>query len=163
MNAGNLRIGDSLTEDKAMSFPGIPRFQAEHFGILRCAPSSRKAFNKGMEELLQEGAIQGFKDPHSAGNDLLLGAVGPLQFEVLQYRLENEYGAKTDLEKLPYRLARWVQGPEAALEALRNASTCRLAQDLDGQWVGLFRDTWSMEGTLRNHDKLKFLIVAPVK
>jgi peptide chain release factor 3 len=163
MNAGNLRIGDSLTEDKAMSFPGIPRFQAEHFGILRCAPSSRKAFNKGLEELLQEGAIQGFQDPNSAGNDLLLGAVGPLQFEVLQYRLENEYSAKTDLEKLPYKLARWIQGPDEAIEALRSASTCRLAQDLDHQWVGLFRDVWSMEGTQRNHDKLKFLMVAPVR
>jgi peptide chain release factor 3 len=82
---------------------------------------------------------------------------------VLQYRLENEYSAKTDLEKLPYKLARWIQGPDDAIEALRNASTCRLAQDLDHQWVGLFRDIWSMEGTQRNHDKLKFLMVAPVR
>ncbi len=89
--------------------------------------------------------------------------MGPLQFEVLQYRLENEYGAKTDLEKLPYKLARWIQGPHSAIEALRSASTCRLAQDLDDQWVAMFRDTWSMEGTQRNHDKLKFLIVAPVR
>jgi peptide chain release factor 3 len=162
MNAGNLRIGDSLSSDKAVVFPGIPRFEAEHFGIVRCAPSSRKAFNKGLEELLQEGAIQGFQDPNSPGNDLILGAVGPLQFEVLQYRLANEYGAKTDLEKLPYRLARWVQGPDEAIEALRSTSICKLATDMDGQWVALFRDPWSLEGVLRNHAKLKFLAIAPV-
>jgi len=162
MNAGQMRIGDVLSSDKGLRFPGVPRFSAEHFGILRCAPSARKAFNKGLEELLQEGAIQGFKDPAASGNDLLLGAVGPLQFEVLQYRLSGEYGAKTDLEKLNYKVARWLQGPEEALEALRSASTCRVVEDLDKHPVGLFRDVWSMESTQRNHAKIQFLTVAPV-
>ena len=162
MNAGQLRIGDTLTADKELRFPGIPRFPAEHFGVLRCAPSSRKAFNKGLEELLQEGAIQGFRDGGASGNDLVLGAVGPLQFEVLQYRLAAEYGAKTDLEKLTYKVARWLQGPPDKLAALREASTCRLLEDLDGRPVGLFRDVWSLESTLRNHAGLAFLAVAPV-
>jgi peptide chain release factor 3 len=162
MNSGTLRIGDCLSADKELRFPGVPRFPAEHFGILRCAPSARKAFNKGLEELLQEGAIQGFRDPAAAGNDLVLGAVGPLQFEVLQYRLLGEYGAKSDLERLPYKVARWLQAAPEALEALRAASTCRVLEDLDGQPVGLFRDPWSLESTQRNHAKVVFLNVAPV-
>jgi peptide chain release factor 3 len=161
MNSGQLRIGDTLSQSKDLLFPGVPRFPCEHFGVLRCAPSARKAFAKGLEELLQEGAIQGFKDPVAAGNDLLLGAVGPLQFEVLQYRLLNEYSAKTDLEKLDYKVARWLQGPPEALEALRGAGTCRVVQDMDGRGVGLFRDPWSLESASRNHPKVAFLALAP--
>ena len=162
MNSGNLRIGDTLSSAKDLLFPGVPRFPCEHFGVLRCAPSARKAFAKGLEELLQEGAIQGFKDPGAAGNDLLLGAVGPLQFEVLQYRLLNEYGAKTDLEKLDYKVARWIQGPPEALTALRGAGTCRVVEDMDTRSVALFRDPWSLENAKRNHARLDFLSVAPV-
>lgn len=162
MNSGTLRIGDCLSSDRDLRFPGVPRFPAEHFGVLRCAPSVRKAFTKGLEELLQEGAIQGFRDPAAAGNDLVLGAVGPLQFEVLQYRLEGEYGAKSDLERLPYKVARWLQGPPAALEALRGTGLCRVLEDLDGHPVGLFRDVWSLESTQRNHGQVDFLAVAPV-
>lgn len=162
MNSGTLRIGDCLSSDKDLRFPGVPRFPAEHFGILRCAPSSRKAFNKGLEELLQEGAIQGFRDPAAAGNDLVLGAVGPLQFEVLQYRLSGEYGAKTDLERLTYKVARWAKADAEALEALKAANTCRLLEDLDGHPVALFRDPWTFESTQRNHSKVTFLNVAPV-
>jgi len=162
MNSGQLRIGDSLSGARELVFPGVPRFPCEHFGVLRAAPSARKAFAKGLDELLQEGAIQGFRDPSAAGNDLLLGAVGPLQFEVLQYRLLNEYGAKTDLEKLDYKVARWLQGPPEALELLRGAGTCRVVEDMDARAVGLFRDPWSLESAQRNHSRLKFLAVAPV-
>jgi peptide chain release factor 3 len=162
MNSGQLRIGDSLASVRELGFPGVPRFPCEHFGVLRCAPSARKAFAKGLEELLQEGAIQGFRDPAAAGNDLLLGAVGPLQFEVLQYRLLNEYGAKTDLEKLDYKVARWLQGPPDALALLRGAGTCRVVEDMDGRFVALFRDPWSLESAQRNHARVGFLSVAPV-
>ena len=154
--------GEAVEDRKGLRFPGIPRFPAEHFGVLRCAPSSRKAFTKGLDELLQEGAIQGFREPAASGNDLVLGAVGPLQFEVLQYRLAAEYGAKTDLEKLQYKVARWLQGPPEKLADLREANTCRLLEDLDGRPVGLFRDVWSLESTVRNNAGVAFLAVAPV-
>jgi peptide chain release factor 3 len=81
---------------------------------------------------------------------------------VLQYRLLNEYSAKTDLEKLDYKVARWLQGEDAALEALRGAGTCRVVEDLDGRRVGLFRDPWSLESAQRNHRQVAFLAVAPV-
>ena len=93
----------------------------------------------------------------------MLGAVGPLQFEVLQYRLLAEYGAKTDLEKLSYKVARWLHGPPEALAALKDANTCRVLQDLDGHAVGLFRDVWTLESTLRNHAKVQFLVLAPAR
>ncbi|MGH7442474.1 MAG: peptide chain release factor 3 [bacterium] len=163
MNNGQLRLGDTLSDAHDLRFPGVPRFPYEHFGVLRCAPGARKAFVKGMEELLEEGAIQAFRDPRASGNDLLLGAVGPLQFEVLRYRLLNEYGAKTDLEKLDYRVARWLQAEPKAVEALRTAGTCRLVEDRDGHAVALFRDTWSLEHAQRNHSSVGFLTVAPVE
>ena len=162
MNSGQLRIGDTLSDARELLFPGVPRFPCEHFGVLRCAPSVLKAFAKGLEELLQEGAIQGFRDPSAAGNDLVLGAVGPLQFEVLQYRLLNEYAAKTDLQKLDYKVARWLTGPLEALDRLRGAGTCRVVEDMDGRAVALFRDPWSLENAQRNHAQVAFLAVAPV-
>ncbi len=162
MNQGQLAIGDSLSAGKPLKFPGIPRFSPEHFCILHCAPSSRKAFSKGIEELLEEGLVQGLRDPSAAGNDVILAAVGPLQFEVMQHRLKNEYRADTKMDPMPYKLARWISGPAAAVEALRGASTVRLVQDMQGHLVGLFRDQWSMEGVLRNHPKLEFSPIAPV-
>ncbi len=161
-NPGQLRIGDSLAVGKALRFPGIPRFSPEHFAILRCAPSSRKSFNKGLEELLEEGAVQGLRDPKMPGNDLILAAVGPLQFEVLQYRLINEYRAETQRDDMPYKLARWITGPVPAIEALRQSSTTRLMEDLDGHAVGLFRDPWSLENIVRNNKDLSFSPIAPL-
>lgn len=162
MNQGQLQIGDTLSFGKAVSFPGIPRFSPEHFCILHSAPSARKSFSKGLEELLQEGAVQGLRDGRAAGNDVILGAVGPLQFEVLQYRLKNEYHAETTMDSMPYKLARWIKGPEEALNALRGASTVRLVEDLKNNPVGLFRDPWSMENVMRNNPKLEFSPIAPV-
>lgn len=162
MNQGQLQIGDSLSAGRTLRFPGIPRFSPEHFCILRCAPSSRKAFNKGLEELLQEGAVQGLRDKNANGNDIILGAVGPLQFEVMQYRLKNEYHADTTMDGMPYKIARWLQGPPESLQALREASTVRLLEDLQGHSVGLFRDPWSMENVIRNNPKISFSPVAPL-
>jgi len=162
MNQGQLQIGDTLSSGKPLRFPGIPRFSPEHFCVLRCAPSGRKAFNKGLEELLQEGAVQGLRDKSAAGNDFILGAVGPLQFEVMQHRLKNEYKAETTMDSMPYKIARWIKGPEEALEALRGSSTVRILEDMNGNPVGLFRDPWSMENVIKNNAKLEFTPIAPV-
>lgn len=162
MNQGQLQIGDTLSTGKPMRFPGIPRFSPEHFCVLRCAPSARKAFNKGLEELLQEGAVQGLKDKSASGNDFILGAVGPLQFEVMQHRLKNEYKAETTMDSMPYKIARWIKGPEEALDQLKGASTVRILEDLNGNTVGLFRDPWSMENVVKNNPKLEFTPIAPV-
>jgi peptide chain release factor 3 len=163
MNQGQLQIGDCLSAGKPLRFPGIPRFSPEHFCILRCSPSSRKSFNKGVEELLQEGLVQGLRDPDAAGNDVILGAVGPLQFEVMQHRLLNEYRAETTQDPMPYKLARWITGPDEAKESLKGTSTVRLVEDLSGNMVGLFRDPWSLENVKKNHSKLEFSPIAPVK
>ncbi len=161
MNQGQLQIGDSLSAGKVVRFPGIPRFSPEHFCILRCAPSARKAFNKGLDELLQEGAVQGLRDPAASGNDMILGAVGPLQFEVMQYRLKNEYRSDTSMDSMPYKIARWVSGSSEDLAALKGASTVRLVEDMNGHTVGLFRDIWSMESVVKNNPKLVFSPIAP--
>ncbi len=160
MNSGNLLIGDTLAWPKSTRFPGIPRFSPEHFAVVHAAPSSRKQLDKGLNELLQEGAIQGFRDPLASGADMVLGAVGPLQFEVLQYRLQAEYNAKVTVMPLPYRLARYVQGPDDAIAALRQASLARMVQDQRERNVALFRDPYSLDNVARNHPRVTFLAVA---
>ncbi len=163
VHSGQLLIGDTLTGGRDLRFTGIPSFSPEHFGVLRAAtPSVRKPFVKGLESLLEEGAVQALRDPKAMGNDLILAAVGPLQFEVIQYRLRSEYGADSTLERLPYKMARWVSGPEGPLAQLAQSSTLRCVQDLKGSVVAMFRDPWSAENAAQKYPELKFSEVAPL-
>jgi peptide chain release factor 3 len=162
MNTGLLAIGDTLYTGPAIRFPGIPRFSPEHFGVMRCTPSQRKAFNKGLEQLLMEGAVMGLNDPGAAGNDMVLGAVGPLQFEVMVHRLKNEYRVDATLDAMPYKLARWLKGPAGDIEELKSLTTLRIVEDLQGHPVGLFRDPWSLQGVEKQHDSVAFSSVAPL-
>jgi peptide chain release factor 3 len=95
------------------------------------------------------------------GNDLILAAVGPLQFEVMQYRLKQEYSAETTLERLPYKMARWATGPQEKLEALSHSTTVRCLQDLKGRLVAVFRDSWSLENAIAKNKELEFKAIAP--
>ena len=104
-------IGDTLTEDAGIEYHEIPRFVPECFAYLHNPSTAHfKRFRAGLEHLLQEGVVQPFQLKHATQRVVLLGAVGPLQFEVLQYRLETEYGAKSRLEPAPWKLIRWEIG-----------------------------------------------------
>ncbi len=108
---GLLRIGDSLTEGEAVEFAGIPRFSPEHFvRVVLTEPMKRKQLKKGLDQLSEEGAVQVFFDRERLERDPILGAVGRLQFEVIQYRLKNEYGVEVRFDPLPFQHARWVLG-----------------------------------------------------
>src|SRR6185436_12271335 len=108
---GQYRIGDSLAEGGLVEFQGVPRFSPEHFAIVRSKdPLRRKQMEKGLEQLAEEGTIQIFQQLQMGMKDPIVGVVGALQFEVLQYRIEHEYGANIILDKLPYSHARWVEG-----------------------------------------------------
>lgn len=108
---GIFRIGDSLSEsDPKLKYSDIPVFPSEHFARVSFADSmKRKQFQKGIMQLSQEGAIQVFKQIDIGVETLIVGAVGILQFDVLEYRLENEYGVKLRMQNLPYRYARWIE------------------------------------------------------
>ena len=143
-NPGLFAIGDGLCDGKSVEMDAIPRFPPERFASLRCPdPSKRKSFIKGLEQLSQEGAIQIFYGRNEA-RDPVLAVVGELQFEVATYRLKAEYNVDTIIERLPYTLARWLQGTPEDVNALLRLSAIRAMEDKEGKPVGLFEAEWSL-------------------
>ena len=145
-DGGLLRIGDTLSEEGAIEFEGIPRFSPEHFVRVRLDdPLRRKQLKKGLEQLSEEGAIQLFFDRKRLERDPILGAVGALQFEVIRYRLQAEYGVEAHFESLPYRHARWVEGefdPDRFEIDFHGRTSC--LTDTEGRPLVLFGDDWSL-------------------
>jgi peptide chain release factor 3 len=140
-------IGDTLSSDGRITFQEIPRFPPECFAQLHNPnPSKFKQFRKGLDQLLQEGVIQVFHLRDMGQRVPLLAAVGPLQFEVVQYRLESEYGAPSTLETAPWETVKWLpRGTEGSvLKTLKLPTGCRLADDADDQPVILFPNAWTL-------------------
>ncbi len=136
-------IGDTLAEDPGLVFDEIPAFAPECFAYIENTVSAEaKRFRTGFEQLLQEGVAQAFDLPDLSGRSRLLGAAGPLQFEVMQYRLESEYGAHSRWTVAPWKLARWVH-PDIARDALTLPPGTRLALDQAQQHVVLFDNDWT--------------------
>ncbi len=150
-------IGDTLTEDSAIVYDEIPRFAPECFAtIINPVPSDFKRFRKGLDQLLQEGVIQRYDLPDAVSKAPLLGAVGPLQFEIVKYRLESEYGATSRLESQPWTLARWA-APGIDLDTVKVFYGARMARDDDGQHVLLFKDEWNLRYFQDNHPDVKLV------
>ncbi|MGI8907931.1 MAG: peptide chain release factor 3 [Candidatus Sumerlaeaceae bacterium] len=152
----NLHIGDTLTDNSAVVYDEIPRFAPECFAMLVSSTTAQfKRFREGLDQLLQEGVVQGLYMRNTTQRVPLLAAVGPLQFEVVQYRLQSEYGADTRLDTAPYQLMRWIS-PDVAPEVLADVvvpSGAALADDSAGQPVILFSGEWAVPYfTQRNPD-----------
>ena len=131
-NHGTIRIGDTFSEGEALKFKGIPNFAPELFRrVILKDPLRMKALNKGLDQLSEEGATQVFRP--LLGNEVILGAVGVLQFEVVAYRLRNEYGVESSFEGVPITTARWVDsGDDKLLEEFQRKNQQRLAMDSAG-------------------------------
>jgi len=158
---GQYRIGDTLADGDDIQFEGVPRFSPEHFAMVRSKdPLRRKQMEKGLEQLAEEGTIQIFQQLQMGMKDPIVGVVGALQFEVLQYRVQHEYGANIVLDKLPFQIARWVVGPldSKTFDWEGNRQT---VTDRDGQPLVLFRDDWALRHAEEKHPELKFLSEAP--
>ena len=146
---GIFRIGDTLIEgvaNKPFDFECVPRFSPEFFAVVRSKdPMKRKQMEKGLEQLSEEGTIQIFQQLQMGMKDPIVGVVGQLQFEVLQYRMESEYSAECRLEPTRWKLARWwkKEGAPADFhpEVFADAS---LAEDHEGRPMVLFSDEWPM-------------------
>jgi len=137
-------IGDTLTDDPAIQFDEIPYFAPECFSYIESPePSQFKRFRTGLEQLLQEGVMQGYELINAARAVPLLGAAGPLQFEIVQYRLETEYGAKSRLEAAPWTVTRWID-PAVAPESLKAPHGVRLALDGHQRLVVLCESPWAL-------------------
>jgi peptide chain release factor 3 len=162
MDRGTLRIGDTLSADGDLEFAGIPRFAPEHFArAIPADPLRRKQFDNGLRELTEEGAAQVFYAESEAGPQPIVGAVGMLQFDVMQYRLEHEYGAPIRFERIPYRFPRWVTGPEREVERVTNERGRMRLYDAKGNPLVLFADEWNLRWALQHEEKVAFHEVAP--
>jgi peptide chain release factor 3 len=139
-------IGDTLTTDPGITYKEIPRFTPESFSYLHNPNTAKfKQFRQGLDQLLQEGVIQALHLRNSSVKTPLLAAVGPLQFEVVQYRLESEYGAESRLESAPWTVVRWLptEIKEEELDALSLPTGSKLAYDIGRNPVVLFLNEWS--------------------
>jgi peptide chain release factor 3 len=116
---------------------------------------------KGLEQLSEEGTVQIFQQLQMGMRDPIVGVVGALQFEVLQYRIEHEYGANILLDRLPYSHARWVVGEKFDAKAFDWEGNRQTVQDRDGLPLVLFRDDWALSHAEQKHPELRFLSAAP--
>jgi len=156
---GVLRIGDSLCEGTpALEFEGIPRFSPEHFVRVRLEdPLKRKQLKKGLDQLSEEGAVQLFFDRQRLEREPILGAVGVLQFEVIQARLKSEYRVSVGFDRLPFQLARWVEGDGLNLDKfeLSGRTTCVL--DVENRPLVLFDSEWLLQMAQNDNPKIRFI------
>jgi peptide chain release factor 3 len=155
VNATALRPGDTLYADLPVSYPPIPSFAPEHFGVVRCRDAGKyKQFRRGIDQLDTEGVVQVLSSDLRGDQAPVLAAVGPLQFDVVLHRLEHEFGAKSELSHLDYELAR--QTDEAGLEALKGARGAEvLTRRLDGALLALFADKWRLNAIARDNPSLR--------
>ena len=155
-NHGTVVLGDSFTEGEDLKFTGIPCFAPEHFRRAQIRnPMKMKQLQKGLQQLAEEGATQLFKPLGS--NDLILGAVGMLQFDVVAHRLEFEYGVDCFFEPVNVATARWLRGSDIALKALEDRAGANLALDGAGDYVYLAPNRVNLQMAQERHPEITFL------
>ncbi len=134
---------------------GIPTFAPEHFARVRQVDTmKRKQFMKGISQIAQEGAIQIFQEFNTGMEEIIVGVVGVLQFEVLQYRLENEYNVEIRMEQLPYEHVRWIENEEIDVAGLSVTSDTKKVKDLHDKPLLLFTHPWSVQTALERNEGL---------
>ena len=155
---GIFSIGDTVcTPGNKFAYEGIPTFAPEHFARVRLLDSmKRKQFVKGVNQIAQEGAIQIFQEYMGGMEEIIVGVVGVLQFDVLKYRLENEYNVDIRLENLPYEHIRWIANKEEIdVEKLTGTSDMKKVKDMKGNPLLLFVNSWSVGMTLDRNENLQ--------
>lgn len=162
-NPGVFAIGDTIYVGQKLEYEGIPSFSPELFAYLRNPnPSKFKQFQKGVSELREEGAVQIMYSVDESRRDPILAAVGQLQFEVVQFRMQSEYGVETLLEPLSYSVARWVVGGWEALQKVGRLFNTITVKDSYDRPVLLFKNEWNMNQIQSDHPELELNAIAPV-
>ena len=153
---GIFSIGDTLTTSpKKFAYEGIPTFAPEHFARVRQVDTmKRKQFIKGINQIAQEGAIQIFQEFNTGMEEIIVGVVGVLQFDVLKYRLESEYNVEIKLEALPYEHIRWIENKDINLDKIVGTSDMKKLKDLKDRPLLLFVNSWSVRMTLERNEGL---------
>ena len=155
-DTGNFKIGDTLTEGENFYFTGIPSFSPELFKeVVNKDPMKTKQLEKGLLQLTDEGVAQLFTQ--FGGNKKIIGCVGELQFEVIQYRLLQEYGASCEFRSLPYYKACWITSKDQKkLEDFTRFKTNNIAEDKDGHLVYLAQSEWFLNTERQNNPEIEF-------
>mgnify|MGYP001235177698 CR=1 FL=1 len=155
---GIFRLGDTLCQSGNAVFDELPTFSPEMFAKVTIKNTlKQKQFHRGIQELTDEGTIQLFKT--IGFEDLILGVVGQLQFEVFEYRMQHEYGVETVLQRLPYTFARWIVADEVDPSKFRINSL--LVKDKAGNYVALFENEYALRTSMERMPNAQFLAVAP--
>lgn len=151
---GIFNIGDTLcASNKKFKFEGIPVFAPEHFAKVRTVDTmKRKQFIKGITEISQEGAIQVFKELYIGMEEIIVGVVGVLQFEVLEYRMKNEYNVDMKMDRLPYKFVRWIENQNIDMDSLNLTSDTKKVKDLKDRNLLIFQSDWGINWAL-DHNK----------
>jgi peptide chain release factor 3 len=156
-NHGTINIGDTFTEGEELTFTGIPNFAPELFRrAVLGDPLRAKALHKGLDQLCEEGATQLFRPMRN--NDVILGAVGPLQFDVVAWRLKEEYGVDCRFENINVATARWVYAEDLRrLEEFRNKAAEHLAVDHAGALVYVAPSRVNLQLTQERWPEIRFM------
>lgn len=157
-NPGTFGLGDTVYTGSPVAFDEVPQFPPEVFATLRNTDVSRlKQFEKGVAQLCEEGLVDLFWDRKSQRREPILGAVGRLQFEVVQYRLLSEYGVKTLVEPISYEVVRWLEGDEAAIAESYWGTNAKLIEDSLGRPVLLVASLWTLNYLAEQNPKVSFV------
>jgi peptide chain release factor 3 len=161
-DSGNFKIGDTMTQGEKLHFKGVPSFSPEQFRYVNNAdPLKTKQLNKGLDQLMDEGVAQLFTKIDN--NRKIVGCVGALQFEIIQYRLLHEYGASADYENVNLYKACWIKcDDKEALSEFKKRRRRDLATDIDGRLVFLAESQWSLKMVQENHPEVQFHFTSEV-
>jgi peptide chain release factor 3 len=156
---GIFSIGDTLcTTGQKFEYAGIPTFAPEHFAKIRQVDTmKRKQFIKGVSQIAQEGAIQIFQEFNTGMEEIIVGVVGVLQFDVLKFRLESEYSVEIRMETLPYEYIRWIESTNVDVASLSVTSDTKRIKNMKGSPLLLFVHAWSINTVL---DRNKGLVLS---
>jgi peptide chain release factor 3 len=163
IDTGYFRIGDAITSGKDLTFDSIPRFSPEIFGRLSIKdPLKRKTLQKGVQQLAEEGTVQLLYEPHLGQQEPILGVVGELQFDVMIFRLNEEYGLEVRLERLPFSVARWPRLKSGGTISGALNGGAKMYYDENEQPVVLLEREWDLKWLEKENPLVKFLITAPI-
>ena len=144
-NPGSFRIGTTIYSEDPVKFNVIPLFTPEHFmKVSTKDPFQRKQLREGLKQLAEEGVVHVFEVPHGVGNELLLGTVGALQFEVVKHRMLTEYNTELNMHSVSYHAARWLGDNEEVIEKLGSSYSTHVTKDMEGNPIVLFDSGYAL-------------------
>ncbi|SHF76997.1 peptide chain release factor 3 [Fodinibius roseus] len=144
-NPGSFRIGTTIYSDDPVRFDVIPLFTPEHFMKASSKdPFKRKQLREGLKQLAEEGVVHVFEVPRGVGNELLLGTVGALQFDVVKHRMQTEYNTELHMSAVSYHAARWLDEDEEIIEKLENSYSTHVTKDMEGHPIVLFDSAYAI-------------------